>query len=189
MAVLRCLGHLLRAEEPLELDDLQRRRAQLPLARGRMGLRSAERGRSAAQSGPSVRTAAEAAEALRDGGFQPPAWDELLRLDPRSQGRDFGDYTRGWQRAAGMVLDEAGLLADLDLASRVLFFPKQATMPGASSLSSPPPPSSASLTLTFGLRPCTACACRSPSVSGCARVGAPWMPWGTIVRRARAPAC
>ena len=41
-AVLRCLGRLLSAEEPLELDALQRRRAQLPLARGGMGLRSAE---------------------------------------------------------------------------------------------------------------------------------------------------
>ena len=72
---------------------------------------------------PSARDAAEAAEALWDGGFQPPTWDELLRLDPRSQGKDFGDYTRGWQRAAGMVpdaADEAGLLADLDPASRAL---------------------------------------------------------------------
>ena len=47
-AVLRCLGRLLSAEEPLELDALQRRRAQLRLARGGMGLRPAERGRSAA---------------------------------------------------------------------------------------------------------------------------------------------
>ena len=54
-----------------------------------------------------MRAAAEAAEALRADGFQPPAWDELLRSDPRSQGRDFGDYTRGWQRAAGIVLDAA----------------------------------------------------------------------------------
>ena len=52
MAVLRCLGHLLRVEGPLELDDLQRRRAQLLLARGRIGLRSAERGRSAAYWAP-----------------------------------------------------------------------------------------------------------------------------------------
>ena len=40
-AVLRCLGRLLSAEEPLELDALQ-----LPLARGGMGLRSAGRGGS-----------------------------------------------------------------------------------------------------------------------------------------------
>ena len=31
----------------------------------------------------------------------------VQRLDPRRQGRDFGDYTRGWQRAAGIVLETA----------------------------------------------------------------------------------
>ena len=46
--VLRCLERLLSVEEPFELDALQRRRAQLPLARGGMGLRFAERRRSAA---------------------------------------------------------------------------------------------------------------------------------------------
>ena len=118
MAVLRCLGQLLSTEEPLKLDNLQRRQAQLPLARRGMGLRSAERGRSAAYSaswadtqrhlvgnlavfarcGRTACAAAEAADALRADGFQPPAWDELLRH----------------------AADEAGFFADLDAASRAL---------------------------------------------------------------------
>ncbi|CAJ1416721.1 unnamed protein product [Effrenium voratum] len=64
-----------------------------PVVAGNLALSLAAGG----QRAPSVLAAAEAAEALRADGFQPPAWDELLRLDPRSQGRD----------AAGMVLDAA----------------------------------------------------------------------------------
>ena len=62
-------------------------------------------------------------------------------------------------------------------------------MPGASSLSSPLPPSSMSRTLTFALRPCAAYACRFPSASGCAPVGARWMPWGLPLERAAARIC
>ena len=140
-----------------------------PVVAGNLALSLAAGG----QCAPSVRAAAEAAEALRADGFQPPAWDELLRLDPRSQGRD----------AAGMVLD-AGLLADLDPASRALLLSQAGDHAGCFFTVLPTAPEFNVPGPHFRVA-----ALRLPSASGCAPVGARWMPWGTTVRLARVLAC
>ena len=47
-AMMKCLSGLLANAEPQQLEELHRRRAQLPLRRGGLGLRSAARTRAAA---------------------------------------------------------------------------------------------------------------------------------------------
>ena len=118
------------------------------------------------QHAPSVRAAAEAADALRADGFHPPAC-ALIRTA------------------------KVETLAITPVNSSVLL--EWCYMPGSICFSRATPfPSSNHagcffivLTLTCGLRPCAAFARFSPSVSGCAHVGARW----THLGRVRVPAC
>ena len=103
-AVLRCLGRLLSAEEP------RARCPAAPLARGGMGLRSAERGRSAAYWAPwadtlpmiQERLAGNLALSLAAGGQRAPS----VRAAAVASSPPRGALTRaarvehpGWQRA------------------------------------------------------------------------------------------